>query len=225
MTTDKKGTGLFMVWVDIPSEHEDELNRWYNEEHMAAILADVPGFLDAARYVAVSGTPKYLACYELESVQVVESPAFLRLPYEMSPWTTRMLSEELGLTLRNNAYQQIFPAQVSQAVAQSHMAPALQVGLMDIPPEIEDEFNQWYNTIFVPGFEKVPGCIRGRRYRVVDGEPKYATVYEFEHEGVPQSPEWIAASKSHPQSARIIPQMKNAAGSPGVYRKIFFPTI
>ena len=219
--TDKKGTGLYMVWVDIPPEHEDELNRWYNEEHMAAILADVPGFLDAARYVAVRGTPKYLACYELESPQVVESEAFLRLPDEMSPWTTRMLSEEIGLTLKNNAYQQIFPAQVSQAVAQSPMAPALQVGRMDIPPEMEDEFNQWYDTIFVPGFEKVPGCIRGRRYKVVGGEPKYATVYEFEHEKVSQSPEWLAASKSHPQSAQIIPQMKSAEGSPGVYKKIF----
>ena len=46
---DKKGTGLMMVWVDVPSEHEEEFNHWYNEEHLTELLA-VPGVLNAARY-------------------------------------------------------------------------------------------------------------------------------------------------------------------------------
>ena len=31
----KKGTGLLMVWADVPADKEDEFNRWYNEEHLA----------------------------------------------------------------------------------------------------------------------------------------------------------------------------------------------
>ena len=70
---DKKGTGLLMVWVDVPAEQEHEFNHWYNEEHLAELLA-VPGVLSAARYEAVRSGPKHLACYELESPAVMESP-------------------------------------------------------------------------------------------------------------------------------------------------------
>ena len=216
----RKRTGLYMVWVDVPAQHEDEVNRWFHEEHIAEALA-LPGFLSGAQYVAVKGAPKYLVCYELESPRAVESKEFSRLRDVPTDWSRRMSSEAMGITLKVNVYQQIFPAHVSRSQAESDMAPALQVGRMDIPPEIEEEFNQWYDTIFVPGFEKVPGCIRGRRYRAEEDGPKYATVYEFEHEKVSQSPEWLAASRSHPQSARIIPQMKSADGAPGVYKKIF----
>ena len=45
----KKGTALMMVWADVPADKEDEFNRWYNEEHLAELLA-VPGVLGAARY-------------------------------------------------------------------------------------------------------------------------------------------------------------------------------
>ena len=56
---DKKGTGLMMVWVDVPSEHEDEFNHWYNEEHLPELLG-VPGVLNAARYEAVMSGPNTL---------------------------------------------------------------------------------------------------------------------------------------------------------------------
>src|SRR2546429_2899191 len=67
----KKGTGLLMVWVDVPADKEKEFNRWYNDEHLAERLA-IPGFLAGARYEAVKGSPKHLAYYELESPAVLE---------------------------------------------------------------------------------------------------------------------------------------------------------
>ena len=33
--TQKKGTGLLMVWTDVPADKEADFNRWYNEEHLA----------------------------------------------------------------------------------------------------------------------------------------------------------------------------------------------
>src|SRR5260370_6613112 len=72
----RRGTGLLMVWADIDPEFEAEYHRWYDEEHIAHLLA-VPGFLSAGRYVALKGGPKYLALYELESPDVLKSPAFL----------------------------------------------------------------------------------------------------------------------------------------------------
>ena len=48
----KKGDALLLVYADlIDSKHEEEFNAWYNTEHLPELLA-LPGFLDAARYVA-----------------------------------------------------------------------------------------------------------------------------------------------------------------------------
>ena len=73
----------------------------------------------------------------------------------------------------------------------------------------------------MPNYEKVPGVIRGRRYRVVSGEPKYMTVYEFEHEKVSESAEWAAQRDIDPLTHRIRPQMQHATGSPGIWKKTF----
>jgi hypothetical protein len=56
--------GLLMVYGDVAAEHEEECNRWYNEEHIPERLA-IPGVLNEARYGAVAGGPTYLVCYEL----------------------------------------------------------------------------------------------------------------------------------------------------------------
>ena len=216
----KKGSGLLMVWADVPAEKEEEFNRWYNEEHLGDLLS-IPGVLNAARYVAISGGPKYLACYELESPDVIESDAYQKQRANPSDWSKRMSPTVIATSFVRNVYGQLFPAEVSQAAAESDMAPALQIGRMDVPAEIEEEFNHWYNTVFVPGFESVLGCIRGRRYTAVQAEPKYATVYEFEHEMVNKSAEWAAARDADPRSIQFRSHMSHAQGSPGAYRRIF----
>ena len=62
----KKGDGLLMVYCEVPEHYEEEFNAWYHDEHIPERLA-IPGVLNAARYQAVAGGPKYLACYELAS--------------------------------------------------------------------------------------------------------------------------------------------------------------
>ena len=218
--SEKKGTGLLMVWADVPSAREEEFNRWYNEEHLAERLS-VPGFLSGARYEAVKGEPKHLACYELESAAVLESAAYKRVQAHPTERTTRFSPEVIGTTYIRNVYTMIHPQTLAPEVAQSGMAPALQMGRMDVPPEIDDEFNAWYNTIYVPNYEKVPGVIRGRRYRAVTGTPTYLTLYEFEHPGVSESSAWAAQRDISPVTHRVRPHMRHAPGSPGIYVRTF----
>ena len=59
MTAKRKGDGLLLVFSDVAPEHDEEYNRWYNEEHIPERLS-IPGVLDAARYEAVQGGPRYL---------------------------------------------------------------------------------------------------------------------------------------------------------------------
>jgi hypothetical protein len=220
MTTRKKGTGLLMVWADVPADGEEEFNRWYNEEHLAERLS-VPGFLSAARYEAVKSGPKHLACYELESAAVLESDAYKEVQAHPTAWTRRCSPEVIGTTYIRNVYTMIHPATVTPEIAGSGMAPALQIGRMDVPAEIDAEFNAWYNTIYVPNYEKVPGVIRGRRYRAVTGTPTYLTLYEFEHPKVSEGAAWAAQQNISPVTQQIRPRMRHAPGSPGIWVKTF----
>ena len=220
MATKKKGTGLLMVWCDVPADKEPDFNRWYNEEHLAERLS-VPGFLSAARYEAVKGGPKHLAVYELESAAVLDSPAYKKVQANPTEWTKRSGPGTIATTFIRNVYRMIHPQAVTSAVAGAPMAPVLQIGRMSVPPAADREFNSWYNTIYVPNYEKVPGVIRGRRYRAVVGTPTYLTLYEFEHPAVSESAAWLAQRDVAPETQKIRPHMRHAPGSPGIYVKTF----
>ena len=73
----------------------------------------------------------------------------------------------------------------------------------------------------MPNYEKVPGCIRGRRWRAVRGEPKYAVVYEFDNERISDSPEWAAQRDINPDNNRMRSLMEHATSSPGIWKKTF----
>ena len=216
----KKGTGLLMVWAEVPDDLEDEFNRWYNEEHLAERLS-VPGVLSAARYEAVSSGPKHLAFYELESPAVLDTPEYRKHLDDPTEWSRRMSPGVIGTVYIRNVYSMIHPAALNDEIAGSGMAPALQIGRMDIPPDLDEEWNRWYNTIYVPNYEKVPDVIRGRRFSAVSGEPAYLTVYELAHEDVPRSDGWAVQQNIDPRNAEMRAAMIHVPGSPGIWKKTF----
>ena len=218
--TNKKGTGLLMVWCEAPDEIEDEFNRWYNEEHIEERLS-IPGILSAARYEAVVSGPKHLAVYELESSAVMESEAYLKVRAKPSEWSLRMSPEYSATTYVRNVYEMIHPSGLTDEIAASPMAPALQIGRMSIPADVEDEWNRWYDTVYVPNYETVSGVRRGRRYVAVSGQPKYLTMYEFDHTEVSKTQEWLTQQTAHPDNARMREAMVHLPESPGVWRKTF----
>ena len=63
---------LLLVQMDIPLEHENEFNNWYDSEHIPMLLK-IPGWMSAVRYVLINGeVPKYLTIYELEGPGAVD---------------------------------------------------------------------------------------------------------------------------------------------------------
>lgn len=215
----KKGNGIFLVFTDIEPRYEEEFNAWYNTEHLGDLL-NVPGFLDAARYVAVKGGPKYLAVYELGSVDALKSSEFQNFRAHPSPWSRRMSPAAIGKNVARTLGTRIFPTDLE--LPDRGWAPALQIGRMSVPDSIDQEWNEWYNGEYIPGYRKVPGVIYARRFRVVEGETRYATVYEFEHEKVSETAEWNKQREgSSPRSGRMREVMAHAQGSPGVYRRIY----
>ena len=217
----KKGSGLLMVYVDVGPEHEDEFNRWYNEEHIPERLS-IPGVLNATRYTAIQGGPKYLACYELADPETWYSDAWQYWLNNPTEWSRRMSPSVVGITYIRNLYRLIYPGDVSEETSQAEMAPVLLVGRMSVPPDVEDKFNQAYNTERLPLCYDVPGYIRGRRFQAIMGEPKYTTVHEMQSLQVSASPEgeaW-ATTITPVWTETVRPQMTHVQGSPGIYQRI-----
>ncbi|MGV8871847.1 MAG: SDR family NAD(P)-dependent oxidoreductase [Rhodococcus sp. (in: high G+C Gram-positive bacteria)] len=73
-----KTTGLILTRVDIDPDHEDDFNRWFDEEHVPE-RAGCPGIVSARRFRAIGSSPKYLAIYELDSLDVLESEPYRQL--------------------------------------------------------------------------------------------------------------------------------------------------
>lgn len=67
---------VMLVTVDIPDEHEDAWNRWYNEEHVPDILK-CPGFKRVGRFKSLQGNgTRYMTLYEVESPGVRDTKEF-----------------------------------------------------------------------------------------------------------------------------------------------------
>jgi hypothetical protein len=215
MTT--KGHAIYLVYTDLADERlEEEFNAWYNTRHLPQLKA-IPGILDAARYVAVQGGPKYLAVYELESAEVIHSEAFVNRP--STAQDQQMSPRVIGKNFTRILGDQIFPEELENADRQ--MAPVLQIGRMSVSEAVDAAWNTWYNSEYIPGYRTVPGVIYARRYRVLEGDVRYTTVYEFESEAVPQSAEWdYQRQHSSAKSGAMREAMTMAMGSPGVYRRL-----
>ncbi len=50
--------------------------------------------------------------------------------------------------------------------------------MVDIAPDLEGEFNTWYNQTQIPALKRIPGALDVRRYRAVQGQPRYLALCE-----------------------------------------------
>jgi hypothetical protein len=69
------GKGMLLTSMDIDASDEAEFNRWYDREHLEERVA-IDGFLEARRYIARDGHPKYLCLYSTRTIEVLDSPLY-----------------------------------------------------------------------------------------------------------------------------------------------------
>ena len=220
--TAKKGNGLLLVFSDVAPENDDEYNRWYNDEHIPERLS-IPGVLDAARYEAVQGGPKYLACYELDSHETWYSEDWQKWLTDPTEWSQRMSPSVIGTAYIRNLYKRVHPETLSEETTGAGMSPVVLVGRMSVPEHLDGKFNDSYNNERLPLCLDIPGYIRARRFEAVMGTPRYATVHEMESLEVVESEGWNnwRTAVTPVWTHEVRPHMEHEEGSPGVYRRIF----
>ncbi len=198
-----RGKHLLTVYASIPADIEDDFNKWYNQQHIPERLA-VKGFLSAARYESLKGEPKYIALYELEDASVLESPAYRQLGEKAK---TNAWDQRIGPKLQVQArtiYEHIFAC----GEAPAEHAPFLLSVRLDIAPEVEEEFNRWYNEDHLPKLASVSGVACARRFRRLSGNgTKYLALYELQHDQVTNTEAWSKAANTE-WTQKIRPHLK-----------------
>ena len=85
------GKGMLLTSMDIDASDEAEFNQWYDREHLLERVA-IDGFLEARRYVAHHGSPKYLCLYSTATFAVLDSPEYRTALMNPTDWSKKTLA-------------------------------------------------------------------------------------------------------------------------------------
>jgi hypothetical protein len=87
------GKGMLLTSMDIdPADDEEDFNRWYDREHLEERVA-IDGFLEARRYLARTGSPKYLFLYSTRTIDVLDSPAYRARLSQPTDWSKKTMAK------------------------------------------------------------------------------------------------------------------------------------
>ena len=80
-----KGNAVLFICTDIPEALEQGFNDWYTHEHLPERANGIPGFNRGRRFEALYDTPRYLAFYETDGPDVLQSEPYLALVRNFDP--------------------------------------------------------------------------------------------------------------------------------------------
>jgi hypothetical protein len=194
--------GLFYVYTDAGAVPEAEFHDWYDHEHGPSRLA-VPGIRSLLRYRALDDQkPPWLALYELDGPDALESPEYKALGAGVSDRDRAVIS---GLSLLDRrVYKQISSDGSPAGVDPS---PVILAVALSVPAETEEDLAAWYTDEHIPMLLQVPGWRRIRRFRLtraMDGSaPDFLSLHEVAGPEVFEEPGYRAAV-STPWRNRIV---------------------
>ncbi|MFA5491297.1 MAG: hypothetical protein WC284_19120 [Candidimonas sp.] len=79
------GQGMLITAMDVDPERERDFNLWYDKEHLVDRVI-LPGFIEARRYIAVQGGPRYLNYYTTDTFDVLTSEGYKTARKNHTPW-------------------------------------------------------------------------------------------------------------------------------------------
>jgi hypothetical protein len=94
--SEEEGSGLLLAMMEPSPTLEQEFQSWYDSEHFPE-REGIEGFVTATRLVCVEGWPRYLALYDLESVEVLHGGDYAKIAgNNYSRWTSRIIPQVWG---------------------------------------------------------------------------------------------------------------------------------
>jgi hypothetical protein len=146
-----RGKGMLIVFNEVKARDERDFNEWYNREHIDERV-NLPGFRRARRYVAVRGTPKYLATYECDTVGDLAAPGYLALLANQTPWTQAVMARFTQFNRMTLRVQVDLTHGIGGAVAAVKFAP---------DPRERKALAAWLHETALPKAIARPGLVGG----------------------------------------------------------------
>jgi hypothetical protein len=196
------GAYIYAVTSDIEPALEQQFNDWYNSEHVVELLA-VPGFLVARRFRAINGNPKYLAVYNLEQPQVLNTYAFQRIRPthpDSTPDCKRMWSHVKNW--KRAAYEEQFAT--GSASDDADRAGFMFLAAYALDPSLVSEYTDWYCSEHRPAVSSVTGVMRTRIFQLhpemldhlLGDPPRQIVLYDLAGPEVCNSVDWQRCQQS-----------------------------
>ena len=196
---------LYVVRLNVEEHAKEKIAEWSNLWHMPDLLE--AGFWSSTRYRCLEGEPEYLHLYEISGTGFFDTEVYRYICRCDPPCGTLKCRNKAGPAnptgpqmLRyikdgsRMVYEQVVSYRTAEPRTHSPGRRGDPVGSvksrtvwnvrMDVDPEVEDDFVQWYHRIHLEEIGAFPGFIAGRFMRRIDefstADPKYLVIWEIE---------------------------------------------
>lgn len=217
------GKGMLIVFNEVKARDERDFNEWYNREHIDERV-NLPGFHRGRRYVAVRGSPRYLATYECNTVGDLATPGYLALLANQTPWTQAVMAKFTKFTRLTVRVQADLAHGVGGAVAAVRFTP---------DPRSRKALVEWLKETALPRAIERPGMV-GAMAAENDLEVAHAPLQakSMDHPRADEA-EWVAllegsdagAVGAAARATFTLPKLRNfgvtVAPTIGTYRFLF----
>lgn len=214
MISQVQGYGLLLASMEPPAGLEEEFQDWYDNEHVPERMR-IEGVLSGERLVCVDGWPRYVALYDLLSLDILDGDGYCAVSGDnFSPWSKRILSKVRGQY--RAAGVQVYPG---NAVC-GRFASMTLLRYRDIEPKREGELVEAALIASSAAAGRQTGKVRV--HRVEDhGHFNYLVMIEWSH-GPSAAAAFVpppAFSEALDLANTYVPYWKHGH-LPGVYSKV-----
>jgi hypothetical protein len=141
------GDAAVAMWADFVPEIVPEFEDWHTHEHMPERLG-IPGFLRGTRWSGGGAGASHFILYELESLEVFSSQAYLERLNQPTPWSRKLTPHHRNMVRT--------PCQVAGSAGAGVGAALLTIRFSPRPGEA-DRLRDWLVGAVLPELARRPG--------------------------------------------------------------------
>ena len=186
--------GILVLALDLGDAPAPDSSAWFASERVPDI-GNGARLLSCERWTDCVNPKRAVLTYEFDQLGSGEPGA---------PASGRAAGLELAMagccTVLHFEGELIAPA----AGPMPQRARGLLINAMSVDPDVEVDFNTWYDQEHLPALSAVPGALCARRFRSRAGSPRYLAIYHLDSPAVQASPQWKRAANT-PWTERMRP--------------------